>query len=372
MPTRRSRTKAAEAGAGGILAKCELILHLEDERQAYRPGDVVRGSVEVRCDEEVACDGLKVGLRWKAQSKVPTDRTVTSQNLFQGMWQAGTEERYPIALELPAGPFTYQGHHLNVTWELFAEADVPWTFDPAAARDIVLEPDPDAAPDWQSAVGDPLHLPPELQPNPPDPPPTISKAKGFGCLMVLLIPMAVLLAMAAGKVLDYSRGEISGNAAAGWIFAAAVMLLFVGGGLYKVLRDVLAWGKIGQVSVEVDPRRVRAGESLQVKVSCQPRRETELLSATVRLKAEERVFTDTTNHKRSWTEVVFDQETALASACRLPKGLPFQSEVAVAVPASGPPSFTTWGNHLTWTATVRLQLAGWPDFVEDRTIQVHP
>lgn len=357
------------------MAKCELTLQLEEVQAAYRPGDVVRGWVEVRCDEEVECHGLTAGLRWRTRSKgTPAARVVASEELFQGLWRADTVERYPVALALPAGPFTYEGHNLEVAWELFAEADVPWAFDPAAAREIVLEPDPDAEPDWQRAAGDALHLPPELQAEPAEPSSglQLSRTQGLGCLLAVLIPVAALMGFAGFKVLGYAAGEVSGNEALAWGFGAAVVLLFVGGGLIKVLRDVLAWGKVGQVSVVVEPRRVRAGENLRVQVTCEPRKNVDLLAATVRLQAHEKVIKDGTEHNRGWTEVVFDQETEVAGACRLERGHPFEAEVAVPVPQQGPATFMTWGNQIIWTATVRLQLAGWPDFVEDRVIQVHP
>lgn len=357
------------------MAKCELSLRLEDEGRAFRPGDVVRGWVEVRCDEEVECNGLVAGLRWTTRSKgTPAARIVVSQELFEGSWRAGTVERYPVSLELPAGPVTYQGHHLKVVWELFAEADIPWALDPAATHEIVVEADPEAEPDWESAVGDRLHIPPELQPQPPDPASglQLSKAQGFGCLLALLIAVVGLVAFAGVKGLGYAEGEVSANEALGWLLAAAVVLAFVGGILVKVLRDVMAWGKVGQVSVVVDPHRVRAGESLHVRISCQPRKDVELLSATVRLLARETVIKDGADQNQSWTEVVFEHEVEVAGAHRLAKGQPFESAVTVPVPTGGPASFMTWGNRLTWTATVRLELAGWSDFVEDRAILVHP
>lgn len=362
------------------MAQCELSLHLEDQRDTYRPGDVARGYVEVRCDEDVRCDGLTVALRWRTHGRGTSVReTVASEVAFQGEWRAGAAQRYPFALEMPAGPFTYHGHYLSVVWEVVARADVPWAFDPETERELVLAPRPDAAPDWRTAAGDPTHLPPELQQTggtdttpQPSSPKQLTKAQAVGCLALLLIPLVSLLLYAVNRGLAYSRGEIPADQALGWLFATVVVLLFVGGGLFKVLRDVMAWGKVGQVRAEVEPRLVRAGESFRVKIFCQPRKEAELVAATVRVEAEEKVVRGSGTNKRSWKKVVHEQETEVAMGRKLARGLPFQTEGTVTIPEAVPPSFAARHNSLTWTVTVRLDLDRWPDWVEERTILVHP
>ena len=237
-------------------------------------------------------------------------------------------------------------------------------------------------PEWQTAVGTPSLLPAELrQPSahrqaPVDGEPskglTLSKTQGLGCLVVLLIPMVLYLVAVVNRLLAFSRGEVAGKEVLPWVFAGVVLLLLIGGGLFKVLRDVVAWGKLGQVELEVDPRFVRAGQDFRVKVACQPRKEAELRAVTVRVEAQETVVRGSGTNKRSWTRVVHEQETEIAQGRTLRHGLPFRAEGRVPLPAGAPGSFLARRNALTWTVSVRMDVADWPDRVEEREILVHP
>lgn len=132
---------------------------------------MVRGYVAVRADREVECRKLEASLRWRTRGKgQPVRGEVESLTLFEGTWQAGENRRYDFEMTLPAGPFTYDGHHLEVAWEVRAEADIPWALDPEAEEEIVLEPRPGDEPDWQTAVATPSLLPEKLRPDAESPP----------------------------------------------------------------------------------------------------------------------------------------------------------------------------------------------------------
>lgn len=364
------------------MAKCDLSIHLDEPQAAYHPGDVVRGSVEVRTDEPVRCDGLTVELRWRTHGKASSVKeTAVSARLFAGEWRGGAVHRYRFELELPAGPFTYHGHYLNVVWEVYASADVPWAFDPDAEQEIALLARPGDEPQWLTAVATPSLLPRELQEagggEVPEPvtsssPSLVRNALGIGCLLTFTAPALILLGAAVVRVLAFTRGEIPTTEGLVWIGVGLGMLVLLGGGLGKVVRQRIAGRKLGEVTAEVEPRLVRAGGSLRVKLYFQPRGEADLLAATARLEAEEQVVRGSGTQKRTYKKVVFEQESEIAAGRRLGRGLPFQAEGTVSIPADVPPSFLARRNRLVWTLTVRLDVARWPDWVEERAILVHP
>lgn len=363
------------------MAKCELTLHLEEERESYRPGDVVKGYVEVRADEEVQCNGLTVGCRWKTHGKGNTDRgQLLSQDLFQGRWLAGAVQRYPFTLELPAGPYTYHGHYVNVAWAIQAQADIPWAFDPKAEREIVLEPDPEAEPDWLAAVGDSLLLPYELQQKAKGEP--IEKARqgskwlgnalGLGCFLIIGVPMVAGFVVSLYYVVSFARGNVPTGEGIPALVFAVVLGLMLGVGGFKMFRNLVARKKIGKVTFELEPRLLRRGDAIRLQVFCQPQEDTELVTAVARLRAQEEAVRGSGTNKKSFRELVYEQETEIALGRTLSAGLPFQAQGTVPIPADAPPSFMAHDNKLQWTVALRLDIARWPDWVEEREIVVHP
>lgn len=363
------------------MAKCDLTIHLEDEQEVYRPGDVVKGYVEVRADAEVQCNGLTVGCRWKTHGKGNADRGESiSQDVFQGTWRAGAVQRYPFAIELPGGPYTYHGHYVNVAWEVHAQADIPWAFDPKAEREIVLEAHPEQPPEWLTAVGDSRMLPYDLQQTAKGEP--IEEASrsskrfgnilGLGCLLVVGVPMIIGLFVAGSYALRFAQGDLSADQGLPAVVFTLVLAAILGGLAVKLFRNLLARKKVGQVDFDLEPRLLRRGDETRIRLSCQPREETELVTATARLRAREKAVRGSGTNKRSFRHVVYEEETEIALGRTLQAGLPFRAEGTIKIPADAPPSFLGGSNRLQWTVALRLDIARWPDWEETRSIVVHP
>lgn len=368
------------------MAKCDLSIQLEDQQEIYRTGDVVRGYVEVRADEEVTCKGLTVTCRWRTRGRGNSVHGEgEEQQVFEGTWRAGMVQRYPFAFELPAGPYSYQGHYLNVSWEIHARADVPWAFDPKAEREFALAPAPEAEPDWLTAVALPDHLGRKLRNiakgEPPDamPPSTsgpVGKVVGnvlaIGCLLALAALLVVPMVLGISRGLAVYRGDIHWAEGIGWMIGGGVCALILLGGLFTGLRNLVAQRKLGEVVFEVAPRLVRSGDELRVKVFCQPKTESELQRATALLKAEERVVRGSGTNKTTYKHTVFEEELEISVRRNLSKGLPFQAERAITLPADAPPSFYARDNQLEWTLTLHLDVARWPDWKDEAELLVHP
>ena len=364
------------------MAKCDVSVRLEEEREFYHPGDIIRGSVEVRIDDAVKCNALTVGLRWRTHGKGNVaSETAVSQVLFEGEWQAGAVFQRPFELQFPAGPFTSHGHYLNVVWEVYATVDIPWAIDPRTEHEVVLQADPQATPDWNASVGSPLHLPSEIRRKISGEPAQAKKAGcggttgnilGIGCLLLFLGPMLFFLAIGIQRGVAFSRGEISFAEAIPWMLAAVVILGLFLAGSFKVVRNMIARKRLGMVTLGVEPETVRAGGDIHVSLGCRPDKATDLISATARIVATEIIVRGSGTNKRTYRHVAYEKDVEITGARALPPNLPFHGSVAIPIPQDAPPSFYASHNKLVWTVEARLDIARWPDWADQREFLVHP
>ena len=119
---------------------------LEDEDRTYCGGDVVRGEVVVQVEKATTCKSLKVSVGWSTHGRGNrASADVMASDLFAGDWTPG-EYRYAFEATLPHGPYTYNGHYLNVGWYVEARADVPWALDPKDEVEIELIPSDEPLP----------------------------------------------------------------------------------------------------------------------------------------------------------------------------------------------------------------------------------
>lgn len=364
------------------MANCALALELDEAKPVYLPGELVRGTVEVTVFDAVACKSLQVGLRWRAHGKGnPAHEEIARASLFAGEWSAGTTWTERFELALPAGPYTYHGQTLNVVWEVFARADIPLARDPEIAAEIALRPDPDRAPDFRAAVGSTAHLPSKLEKTvrkglaaPAKPTGLAARAASVGCLLLFLLPAIAIAAGFLGVGVWSSVQLASGDTRAlgAVLMFVLVVLAFAGRPVFRSVRARLARARIGAVALRIEPAHVRAGNAIDVRVTCTPRRATELRAATARIVATEVVTRGAGKHATISRQIVHEDEFELAPARTLPPGVPFEAGTSIPIPAGAPPSFYAWENKLSWTVEVRLDVAGWPDWREETEILVHP
>lgn len=364
------------------MAKCELTIHLDDENATFRGGDTVTGSVEVRTDGDVRCDGLTLECRWETHGK---GNRVHGENpgiqLFVGEWAGAGTHRYPFSFQLPHGPFTYHGRYLNVGWFLRARADVPWALDPKAEREIPLAPNPDEEPRWTEAVATAELLPGDLRtavageqkgPQPPAGARHLGNVVAIGCLAVVAIPLLALVAAAVFQGIALVRGEADPMEALLMIGMAGIFVLLFLGGAAKVVSNRMARKRLGDVTFEVSPLTLRPGERLRARLQCRPQKTSELNGATLRIAAEEVVTRGSGTSRSTYRHTVHEREVEVPIHQGLSAGLPFHLDHELEIPADAAPSFMARDNRLTWTVSLRLDIPRWPDWTGERAIVVHP
>lgn len=361
------------------MAKCDLTLHLEEGKNTFHAGETVRGIIDVRIDKDVRCDGLEVGLRWRTHGRgnTATER-IASETLFQGEWPAGTVFQRPFALDFPAGPYTYHGTMLNVVWEVYATADIPWAIDPKVEEEVVLRPNPETEPNWLTAAGKELHMPAKLKEiisgGGAAAAPSVGWARTvlpIGCLLMLLLLMAQLIPAVVRQGVGFARGEVllveMIMAGVAGLAVIALFLVF----LLKVVQNRVARKKLGQVKLTVEPALVRAGEEIRVSLGCRPQNPVELNGATAKIVATEIVVSGSGTNKTTSRHIVFEQNVIVAKARTLSPNMPFNEGTSIRIPAGAAPSFYADSNSLSWTVTTQLDIARWPDWIEEHVILVH-
>lgn len=125
------------------MARVELVVELDREEPSYRPGEQIRGIVRVRSALGARCRHLRVAVAWSTTRCRADGALSAARSLFEGEWKPGSETSYRFELPAPAGPFSYQGELFSIEWTVRADAELAWTEDCLAFREISLHA-------WQS------------------------------------------------------------------------------------------------------------------------------------------------------------------------------------------------------------------------------
>lgn len=106
-------------------------LHLQDHRPV---GGTISGRVRMTADEMARCRKLFVTIGWHTEGTGDRDaESILELTLHQGEIFPG-EQEFPFSCQLPDGPISYAGHLINVVWEVHAQLDLAWKFDPKTSR----------------------------------------------------------------------------------------------------------------------------------------------------------------------------------------------------------------------------------------------
>ncbi len=122
------------------MAKCDLLVELDEPNRVYRSGDKVEGTVKVTVDADVKCSGLVLSTGWKTHGRgnVTGDK-FDEVTVFSGDWVGGTKCEYRFSLTAGDWPQTYHGNFLSIDHYVEAQAKIPWAFDPKTATPFIVQ-----------------------------------------------------------------------------------------------------------------------------------------------------------------------------------------------------------------------------------------
>jgi hypothetical protein len=352
------------------MSKCDISVELDEPAREYAPGDEVTGTVTVRVDKDCDCDGLTVSQVWSTHGRGNrTSGGEVSETLFSGNWAAGTTSSYPFRFSVPNGPYSYHGHNLNIDWYIRARADIPWAIDPKGEADFLVGPSGEAEPSTyiSKPAGHPGFLHKNAQIS------GVKNALSTGCLVVFLLPFVGmgLLSM----ILSVFGNGTTGAAVMGFF----VGLLFTGFGgamLYSVVRNHLAKIRLGTIDVELAPERAHAGDALTVRVEIDSAARDNLESISATLIGRERVVSGSGTNRSTHTfdfykePIDLDENAQADTSAADPSRLAFSARHVL--PDDAAPSFYAANNELLWLVEVHIDLARWPDWVDESYVDVLP
>lgn len=319
------------------MSKCDLQIVFDRANRTFRPGEEVSGTVHVRVNRDVRCDGLVIEHFWQTHGSGNTATGPKQTNVvFQGDWRAGEAFSYPFRFPVPDGPPTYHGHHLNVDHYIHARVDVPWAIDPRHKEEYLLLP-------GQREHGNlsPAH-----------------HRQHKNKQQILKLGLPVGLAMILAGLLCFPFGLL--------LIPIALIVLFAS------LRKSLAEKRIGKVELRWGSLCVAPGGQVHLGLSFTPRKSTTLHGITAKLAAVEQCVSGSGTNKTTHTHKVHEHTVTLAGQGQLVAGEPIQLDTAVPIPQTNAFSFSASDNNLTWSVEVRIDVPIWPDWTQTRVLTLRP
>jgi hypothetical protein len=339
-----------------MMNDCDVTIELDGDPR-LEGGDTVTGTVLVEVTDDCTCNALTAELGWYTDGcGNDASEIVVREELFHGEWNKDEEHRYPFEIDVPPGPYTYDGNMLSLDWKLEANADISWALDPSDARDVVVEPG-GSAEDYQVGETEGSE--------------TWTKDGGsdnLGMIIGLLFS-AILLSVAAW----FGWTALSRE---GWnAFVSVVALGFLGGGLwvaYIAVRNYFAEMKLGDVQVTQEPERASPGDELACTVRLEPPREVDLNKIELRLHGFEEVVSGHGDQQKTHTHTIYEKTSVLIGSEQATVDGVEEFEGALTLPEDVPYSIEIAANKVRWKVDVSVDIPGWPDWELPKPFLVRP
>jgi hypothetical protein len=323
------------------MSSCEIWIELDGSRKAWRAGESISGRLRVTPKKDVHCREIVIETCWYTHGRGNRDTGVGESITFDEMTlQSGEEYIFPFDLNAPIYPLTYHGHYLNVDHLIRARLDVPWAFDPKAEVEYIV------------TKGDgPSFVPPDAV--------GASSFSGTnsGCV---------------GKVVLSFIGVVALIIALATFPFGLIALPIIGLIFFKVLRNYFAQMKTGQIEVVLDEDVVEPGSLIPVTLSLSPSKPISINSITCQVKAREVCVSGSGTNKTTHRHTLHSDSSELSQSRQLKGGQIHKITGLVPVPDKPLYSFHASDNKLVWTATIHVDIPGWPDFQKDLNFAVVP
>jgi hypothetical protein len=114
-------------------SRCLIEIQLDNPERAYKPGERIKGSVEILPGTDMKCRRVTLTARWSARGKGPEDAADYETITFPGgAWRNNEKVSHPFDFPAPQAPLSYKGELFDIRWYLTANADLPATKDASA------------------------------------------------------------------------------------------------------------------------------------------------------------------------------------------------------------------------------------------------
>lgn len=322
------------------MAKCDLSIELDQPDAVHEGGGTITGVVRVIADGDVNCSGLEVQSGWRTHGRGNVaSGTAEAITLFSGQWHAGEAYEYRFELPIAHWPPSYHGHYLNVDHFVDARAKIPWGFDPKASAPFLMRP----VCEGESA---------KVAKN-------VTELTGILGWVVGFFVMGTLMALVIGLV-------VAGP------FALIFLMFPLVGAVVWFIRKFLPRWLLGEVQGQFLVEMVSPGQTAEGELTIQPNKGVSINGITLLFRAREQCVSGSGSNRKTHTHVLFEQTEVLRDATTLKPGLKHRFPLTVRLPADAPYSLDLDDNQLIWSATLRVDIPRWPDWVKEMPLTVVP
>lgn len=327
------------------MAKCNLLVVLDEPQRVYYPGEEITGHVQVETDGECKCKSLDVVFEASTSGK-GNRATVTLEKSqeFVGTWIGQAQHRYPFSFRVPDDARPYHGTLLTVSYQIHARADIPWAIDPKDNVSVNIAYPVDTTMDygWDEE---------KVKAN-------ASPGCFYAVLAVFLFSVAVLV---------FGMSEEPGILAPTLMFSifTGIVAIFLGRGWMATKR--LGSVELGfQMGTGGGYRVAEDKDAFFVLVKLDS--DTSVTAITSQLKVMERVVRGSGSNRRTYTHPLFESDVTLEKA---QDGL-FRGRVILPEEGACPPSITFRDNRVVWEVFTRVDIPNWPDWTKRAELQATP
>lgn len=347
------------------MSSCEVTVHLQGTAESLPAGADVCGTVSLWSDAPFEATKVHIQQLWRVHGRGNTDETVLSERTEEvPALVPGMIHEVRFSFRAPARPVSYHGRYINVDHYVRARVDKPWGRDPKAEADYVVTPGRESADAYLSST---------TQEQVPQKTPGCMKVVGW-----ILLPVIVVLLLAL-------------------LLLLLPILLVVGAVI--LIRKMLAERRLGHVHLEIDARKIESGkpytgpgaaivkklawakggkyvvspgQAIPVTLRFTPPGDVTLNGATLDLRAAEVATSGSGTNATTYRENVWEEKVPLIEPRSLMRGHPVEVTAQVTLPQTIAFSLDTSSNKITWTATVRVDIPNWPDWVKENELLMIP
>lgn len=331
-------------------------------------GSEVAGFVGVTVNKACRCRKLTVHLEWFTHGRGNRDRKeVASVEVFAGQLTEGDRSLHPFALTVPNGPFSYEGHNLNVAWQIRANVDVPLAFDPNIKRPVRVVP----------GVG--LLLPVDHGPRAARSGTATARRVGkfisavMGALAFVFVGVSFLVCMGAVFVTQALADPEPSNVLGAVIsvFVPSIFILIGLGFLFKAVRAAATRTRLSELDFTV-PETAFVGEAMDVELSFRPRGVAGVQQVDLWLECQEVVTSGSGTNRRVSRSLVRKIPAAGLEPGALQQGASVRASREIPLPADAAISFGSNNNQLSWQAVLEVVFVDGRKVEERRPFLVAP
>jgi len=326
------------------MSKCDISIDFDRSNRTYRGGETVTGTVGIRVNQEINCNGVKLTHFWKTHGYGNSDSGDKHEEILTESCQlrAGETLEFSFSILSECHPVTYHGHHINIDHYVRVEVDVPWAFDPKLEEEYILLPG--KRPPHLTGRRDEIV---EVKKK------TATEITSIGGKIVVFLIFGLLLV------------------ALSFVMIMLVPLLVVGGLGYWIWKKMIK-SRVGNVELKTEHLIAAPGEPWPLELGFTSRKSFNINGITVKVQGRESATSGGGTNKTTQHHTVFEEVHTLHPAGQIIGGEPILKQVHIDLPETEAFSFDGGDNEVEWSAEVRIDMPLFPDWKERKVFQIVP